>query len=110
MGRRDGDKGQKYTAHRFTARRSVYIAQIYFATVGPHLSSIYICLEQKNVSYSLGRVMHKSKLQDLLQSSCRLDLVLLFQVLHMYVIWFNASIPLKRNGRPPYDAVSNSSL
>ena len=83
--------------------RSVYIAQIYFVTVGPHLSSIYICLEQENVSYSLGHVMHKSKLQDLSQSSCRLDPV--FQVLHMYVIWSNAPIPLKRNECPPYDAV-----
>lgn len=74
-------------------------------TVGPRLASIYIRLEQKNVSYSLGHVMHKSKLQDLLQSGCRLDLVFHFQVLHMCVIWPNASIPLKRNRCPPYDTV-----
>lgn len=45
--------------------------------VGPHLSSICVCLGQKNFSYSLGHAMPKSKLQDLLQSSCRLDLVFL---------------------------------
>lgn len=49
--------------------------------------------------------MHKPELQDLLQSSCRLNLVFLFEVLHMYVIWSNASILLKRNERPPYDTV-----
>lgn len=53
----------------------------------------------KNVSYSLGRVRHKYKLQDLLHCSCRLDLVFLFKALHMYIIWSSASTSLKRNRR-----------
>lgn len=69
-------------------------------------SSLFnIYLPRTKKCYSLGHVMHKSKLQDLLQSGCRLDLVFLFQVLHICVMWSSASFPLERNGHSPYDAV-----
>lgn len=69
-------------------------------------SSLFkIYLPQTEKCYSLGHVMCKSKLQNLLQSGCRLDLVFLFQVLLIYVMWSSASFPLRKNGHPPYDTV-----